>query len=209
MLNIIQTGVFAVLHTWKFTMTVTCHQSSSPWRPMAWASLLVCLLVLPLCIFKCILKPTISILSFIILGNPPRNTSFCFPVLPAVCKTRVAHGSLSHEVGGLLENVLSHICSSEDLIQFHSNCVGRCLWSSAREVCWTSTPLVFSRVSSTTAQCCTKCLSSATVTSALRGLRSKTSPLVLVVGLLDSQLSTAGLSFLSVCHSSLVLLYFV
>lgn len=43
----------------------------------------------------------ISILSVSISRNYPGNTFLLFPLLTAVCKTRVAHGSLSHEVGGL------------------------------------------------------------------------------------------------------------
>lgn len=126
-------------------------------------------------------------------------------MLTAVCKTRVAHGSLSHEVGGFLKYP-PHACSCHDLMWFPS---GRCLWSSAQEVWWTSVLPVFSRVLSTTAQSYTKSLSLATVTSAWRGPRSRTSPLVLVVGLLHPRLSIVDLSFLNVCCNSSVLLLFL
>lgn len=62
----------------------------------------------------------ISILSLFILRKYPRNTFFLFPVLTAVCKTRVAHGSLSHEVGGLPE--ISTCLSRSPLILLLASC---------------------------------------------------------------------------------------
>lgn len=155
----------------------------------------------------------ISILSLFILRKNPGNTFFLFPVLTAVCKTRVAHGSLSHEVGGLPEIstcplTFALVMISSDSAANSGTFLRRCLWSSARGVWWTSILPVFSRASSTMEQSCTKCLSLATVTSAWRGPRSRTSPLVLVVGWLHPWLSVADFSFLSVCRSSLVLLFF-
>lgn len=141
------------------------------------------------------------------LKKEPKKHFLLFPVLTAVCKTRVAHGSLSHEVGGLPE--ISTCPLTFALVMISSDSAAsflcRCLWSSALGVWWTSILPVFSRASSTTEQSCTKCLSLATVTSVWRGPRSRTSPLDLVVGWLHPWLSVADFSFLSVCRSSLVL----